>query len=273
MPDVKRLVGRLVAAQLLIFSSSMCQDSPIEVTLLPDTALFPTFCADALAHQLSLSRVTDNREWIGTVGTSLPIAQMETGDLVLQAGVGATVFSRLIKTPGHITVSTVDFKIDLPLDLEVNGVKFRMGYGHISSHYADDAIEQLGRTSISSVKDYVMFASSRSVGLIKGSIYAAVTHLFHNEPEVDKKWQFQIGALVAEVRLLDRLLAYGAVDIKLKQEVGWGTTQSYQAGVKLLARDQHGVRLCYTLRTGLEERGQLYNQRTTANLLSIVLDY
>jgi hypothetical protein len=273
MRDVRCHACPLVTACLLLVTLSMAQESSTTLTAFPSWRLFPRFHADALAHQLSLSRVTDTREWIGTVGTSLPIAQMATGGLTFQVGVGATVFSRLIKTPGHITVSTVDYKIDVPVDIDLNAVKLRVGYGHISSHYADDAIEQLGRRSISAVKDYVMIAAARTLAPVGGFVYGGVTYSYHNEPETDKHWQPQIGAEVGQVKLCDQVEAYAAVDLKFKQEVGWGTTQSYQVGLRVFSRPPYGLRICYTLRTGLEERGQLYNQRTTANLVSIVLDH
>jgi hypothetical protein len=273
MHDLRQSAGLLTATHLLIFFQVFSQDSSITATTFPTRKLFPTFTADALAHQLSVSRVTDNREWIGAVGASIPVVQLQKGDVQLQAGVGATVFNRLIKTPGHVTVSTVDYKIDLPIDVGVGETKLRIGYGHISSHWADDGIEQLGKSSISSVKDYLSLAASRGVPLVQGFVYSVATYLYHNEPQVDKKWQFQIGAEFANVALTDFLQSYCALDIKLKHEVGWGTTQSYQAGIRLFSHAPHALRVCYTLRTGYEERGQLYDQTATAHLITLAVDF
>ncbi len=273
MPEATRHGLSLLAACLSLVAPSVAQDSAACVIAFPGKKIFPPFHADALAHQLSLSRVTDNREWIGTVGTSLPLAQVETGGLAFQIGVGATVFSRLIKTPGHVTVSTVDYKIDLPLDLDLHAVKLRAAYGHVSAHYADDAVEQLGKKSISAVKDYLALAAVRAAGFAGGFVYAGLTYAYHNEPEVGKPWLIQIGAEAGNVSVLDEVEAYGAIDLKFKEEVGWGTTQSYQVGVKIFPHPPYALRLCYTLRRGLEERGQLYSQSTTANLLTIALDY
>jgi hypothetical protein len=65
---------------------------------------------------------------------------------------------------------------------------------------------------------------------------------------------------------------YGALDIKAKEEVSWGSIQSYQVGVKLFGRNNYSLRVAYTLRRGFEERGQFFDRRETINLISVFLD-
>ena len=50
---------------LLLFASAMAP-AQTELELFPGSPVFPRFTADALQHSLSLTRVTENREWIGT---------------------------------------------------------------------------------------------------------------------------------------------------------------------------------------------------------------
>jgi hypothetical protein len=246
------------------------QDS---VTVFPGHRLFPLFTADALAPQLSITRITDTREWIGAIGGSFPLVQASFSDVRMQVGVAATIFNRLIKTPGHITVSTVDYKIDLPVDVRWGSFAGRAGFGHISAHFADDGIEQLGQHSISAVKDYIFLAASYDVVRLGGTVYLSVTDNYHNEPETAKHWMIQAGGTFGEVRVSSWARLYCAVDIKLKEEVEWGSTQSYQAGVRLLETETHAFRIAYTHRRGFEERGQLYDRSVIYNLISLFIDF
>jgi hypothetical protein len=236
-------------------------------TVLPDTPVFPDFPADALCHQLSLSRITDSREWIGAIGLAAPLLQWGEN---IQAGAGATVFNRIVKTPGHITVSTVDYRVDFPVDARIDSFAFRAAFGHMSCHFADDGIEQLGRHSISSVRDYLSAAAAwHTAG---GYLYSAVTWNYHNEPLADKRWHLQLGGTADMWRFSDDAVLFAAVDLKVKEEVHWGSTQSYQVGARLFEHDGRSVSITYTHRRGFEERGQVYAENVVMNLVGVVLD-
>lgn len=237
----------------------------------PDSTLFPRLTADALEHQLSLSRITDNREWIGAIGGSVPLLAWG-GAPRLQAGAAATVVSRLVKTPGHITVMTVDYRVDFPLEAGLPPWVVRVAYGHRSAHYADDAIEQLGRRSVSAVKDYLSAGIAWRPLDLPLHVYGAATWNYHNEPETDLPWELQTGGELRGPPVWNLLAPYAAADIKLKQEVGWGSTQSYEAGVRIAPGGRRGLRLAYTHRRGFEERGQVYRERVIMNILTAALE-
>lgn len=243
------------------------------VELFPGRRIFPLFRADALAHQLSLSRVTDNREWIGVIGGQVPIVQFAEEDFTAQIGVGASVFNRIIKTPGHITVYTVDYRVDIPVDFEFPAFALRVGFGHISNHYADDGIEILQSHSINAVKDYVQADVARKVALIGGEVYAGFTYNYHAEPLRDRRWIVQVGSNFGNYPLASWVNVYGAIDLKVKEEVRWGTTQSYQIGFMTAPKGDYALRLAYTFRTGFEERGQLYDRSVSANLVTLYIDF
>jgi hypothetical protein len=264
----------LYACWLLCSCGEACsQSDDVVVQALPGEKIFPAFHADALNHQISLARITDNREWSGTIGGAIPLIEVRTSGATFQGGVGVSTYNRLIKTPGHITVYTVDYKVDFPLDIRLSALALRFALGHMSCHFADDGIEQLHRTSINSVKDYVTFASSYDLPAVGGNTYLAVHYVFHILPYPDKKWQLQAGLECLNRPLAPWAVLYGALDVKLKEEVGWGSTQSYQVGVKLFQKKNYGLRFSYTLRTGLDERGQFFDQRVTENLLMMAIDF
>jgi hypothetical protein len=261
----RRVIPCLCIAFLLVLTAVPlpCQD----LKVFPPAPLFPDTPADALAHQLSLSRLTDTREWIGAIGAAAPLLEW---DGRVQFGVGATVFSRLIKTPGHITVATVDYRVDFPVDLRFDSLRVRVAFGHVSCHYADDGIEQLGRRSISSVRDYLALTVAWMIP--DGSFYAGATDNYHNEPLVDRRWHLQAGGEMTAWTIRPGLSLYGAVDLKVKQDVHWGSTQSYQVGFRLSAGGGRNLRVAYTHRRGFEERGQLFDQQTVMNLLGVYID-
>jgi Protein of unknown function (DUF1207) len=239
----------------------------------PDTKLFPLFTADGLAHQLSLSDVTENNNWIGAVGGSVPMVQLNLASEKIQASVAVTIFNRLIKSPGHLEVYTVDFKVDLPFDIRFNELALRAALGHISCHFADDALELYGQHSIQHVNDYVTLAASYDIAALHGYVYGGTNYSYGTQPIPNKPWLFQFGGSFNIYPLHEEATLYAAFDVKVKQEVGWGSTRSFQAGVRLFPRGRFALRVAYTLRMGFEDRGQFYLTRTTLNLVSGFIDF
>jgi hypothetical protein len=261
---------------LVLFAISVplfAQEQKPALSFLPGKKLFPRQTADGLAHQLSLSRVTENREWIGAIGASLPVVQMNFPDATVQASVAATTFNRLIKTPGHLAVYTIDYKVDFPFDLQFSNLTLRLAVGHMSCHFADDGIEILNRRSIQYVNDYVTVGWGYDLPLIGGNLYGIVSYIYHTVPIPNRPWLFQLGADVGNFPLTDFARLYGAFDVRVKQDVGWGSTQSYQVGVKLFTRGDLQLRFAYTLRVGFEDRGQFYLDKETKNMYGVFLDF
>lgn len=275
-PALRRL-ATLISFSLMIFlpdpASGGEADSSARINPFPARKIFPLFTADGLAHQLSLSRVTENREWIGAVGGSIPLVQANIGGTPLQASVAVTIFNRLIKTPGHLEVFTVDYKVDFPFDIRFSDLALRIAVGHISCHFADDAIEIYGRKSIQHVNDYITLAASYDISEIGGYVYGGFNYSYGTQPVQNKPWLLQAGAHLGNIPLHTEITAYAALDVKFREETGWGSTQSYQIGVRLFPRLRYGLRLAYTLRTGFEERGQFYLTKATNNLISAFIDF
>ncbi|MBI5472674.1 MAG: DUF1207 domain-containing protein [Ignavibacteriae bacterium] len=261
---------------LVAVSSALCNDnidSLPHLSFFPAKKIFPLFTADGLAHQLSLSRVTENREWIGAVGGSVPMLQLNLSNAAMQAGVAVTIFNRLIKTPGHLTVYTIDYKVDFPIDFRFGEWAFRTGLGHISCHFADDALEMFDKHSIQHVNDYFTIAAARDIEAIGGYVYAGFNYSYGTQPIQYRPWLLQCGTTFGNIPVHEEVTLYGAIDIKVKQEVGWGSIQSYQLGCRVLPRSHASLRLAYTFRTGFDDRGQFYLTKSSINLISAFLDF
>jgi hypothetical protein len=239
----------------------------------PGKKLFPLLTADGLAHQLSLSRVTENRDWIGAIGGSIPMVQANMAESKIQASVAVTIFNRLVKTPGHLEVYTMDYKVDFPIDIRFSELALRFALGHISCHFADDALELFGKHSIQHVNDYFTVAASYDIAPIGGYIYGGFNYSYGTQPIQYRPWLLQLGAHFGNFALSENVLLYGAFDVKVRQENGWGSTRSFQVGARFFPQLNFGLRLAYTLRMGFEERGQFYLNTTTLNLISAFIDF
>ncbi|MDH3253326.1 MAG: DUF1207 domain-containing protein [Ignavibacteria bacterium] len=270
----RRWCAAVLCWLIAIPHSLEAQDSTAtQIQYLPGTKIFPLFTADARAHQFSLSKITEKREWIGAVGASVPVIQLDVSNVSVQASVAATIFNRLIKKPGHLEVYTIDYKVDFPVDIRIARLALRVAAGHISCHFADDAIELYGERSIQHVNDYITLAAAYDVAAIQGYLYAGANYSYGTQPIPNKPWLLQAGGDVGNIALNEFLSVYGAIDLKIKEEVGWGSTRSFQIGCKLFPRSQHQLRIAYTLRMGFEERGQFYLKKETVNLISAFLDF
>ncbi len=264
----------LVVLFLILFPSiGQAQDSALVLRYFPQKKVFPILLADGLAHQFSLSRVTDNNNWIAAIGASIPILQLNLSWATIQGSASVTTFNRIIKTPGHITVHTIDYKVDIPFDIRYEEFALQVGVGHISCHFADDAIELLGQRSIQHVNDYFRIVGAYDVAAIGGHVYAGFNYSYGTQPVQHRPWLLQIGADFGNIQLLNDVSIYGAIDLKVRQEVQWGSTRSFQLGFVLFPRGRFDLRIAYTLRMGHEERGQFYLNSETLNLITAFIDF
>lgn len=257
---------------LIATSAVRAQEAQELIEFFPGEKIFPPFTADPLAHQISLSHILENKDWIGTLGGVIPLAQANLEGAEMQISVAGSTFNRLITPPG-LTVYTIDYKVDFPLDVRVSETSFRFALGHYSCHFADDGIELLGEHSIQYVKDYALLGIAQDLQLIGGHAYFAGHWSYHNVPIRDKNWALQFGFEAGNVSVHRFVQLYCAVDLKLKQEVSWGSTQSYQIGARLFARGPRALRIAYTLRRGFDERGQFYDQHEDVNIISAFVDF
>jgi len=263
---------------LLLFSTTVCRaqpgsaEEPGAIEFFPATKIFPPFTADALTHQISLSHITDDLDWIGTIGGSIPLAQVHLDNADVQVGTAASTFNRLITPPG-LTVYTTDFKVDFPLDVRLSETSFRFDVGHYSCHFQDDGIEILGKHSIQYIKDYYLLSVAREISLVGGHAYVATQWTRHNVPVQNKKWMLQLGAEGGNIDINPLVRLYCAIDIKLKEEVSWGSTQSYQVGARFFRKGPRDLRLAYTVRRGFDERGQFFDQRENVEIVSLFIDF
>ncbi|NWF49334.1 MAG: hypothetical protein HXY49_02185 [Ignavibacteriaceae bacterium] len=258
---------------LFSISSVNIYAQEFSISIFPEEKLFSTYYADAVAHQFSLSKSFKTSEWYGNIGALIPFLNVSLLKQNFQISAGATAFNTLIKTPGHITVFTVDYLVDFFVDSRIaENFTGRFIWGHLSAHFADDGITILNANPVSYVRDYAGLHFQHSFNNVNGKIYSGVFYNFHNEPVLDQHFTFQIGG-DAGVQMVNKIIAYASLDIKFKSEVNYGTTQSYQVGLIYPSFSNRSLRFAITHRRGFEERGQLFNLKDNKTMAGIYFDF
>lgn len=224
---------------------------------------------------MGLAKDLHTRRWLGSIGALRPIIEWTAGSsITLQTGIGASVQTSIGKKPGLLEVVTVDFFVDVPIDIRISSaVRLRTGYGHYSAHLADDGIEILGLQSVNYTKDYFLLLGMYMLPAIGGHVYGGGRIDYASLPERDKHWTGQFGLEAGNIQLSDDLHLYAALDVKVRSEVAGRTTQSFQVGAKLFPRPLGVLRIACTYRTGIDDRGQFYRHDARLSLLGIYLDF
>jgi len=244
------------------------------LVVFPPASMFPHMYANALSHQFGVSKDLSSAMIRGSIGGRIPVLEVHCDRMTVQAGAAATVLTSIVKKPKLLQVLTVDFLVEFPIDITLTDrTTLRTGYGHFSAHFADDGIEILGKSSINYAKDYLMLLGSWQIPAIDGALYAGGHWDFHSLPEEGSHWMAQWGLEAGNLKLFPEIFCYAALDVQWKSEVAWATLQNYQCGVKLFPRGGRAVRVAYTYRTGVDERGQFYRQQTDVHLIGIYIDF
>jgi hypothetical protein len=267
------LIQKFIKSLIIVVFISAAFAQNFSVDVFPQKKIYEIYFADAVSHQFSISKHLESREWFGNIGANLAIFDVGIFNQIFQLSAGATVLNTIIKTPGHIQVYTVDYLVDFYADSKITErLTGRFIFGHLSAHYSDDGIIELNNFPISYVRDYAGLHAQYSVPEINGKVYAGGFYNFHNEPVLDMHSTYQFG-FDGGYLLIENLLLFAAVDIKIKSEVNFGTTQSYQAGLRFPVNGFISARLAYTHRRGFEERGQIFNQTDIKNSFGLFLDF
>ena len=245
-----------------------------DVVLFPRDRIFPKFFADGSVEQFSIAKDAISRHIVGSIGGIQRVVQLShpSGTLI-QIGVGATVYGSFIRSPGQLQVVTADFYVDFPIEFRFSDrFALRTGWGHYSAHLVDDGIEQLHLTSINYAKDYIPLFAAYDIPSVALTTYGGLRIDYFTIPERNAHTLFQVGIQGGDLPIFSLGHLYGAIDIKIRSEVNWGTTQSYQVGFKFLEQGSSGFRIAYTYRTGIDDRGQFYQNRTTVSLVGVYFD-
>lgn len=261
---------------LLFFSLLTAQDNSF-ITLMPQKQFVPSFTASGTEHRLSYAKHLTDGSFFAGLGGSIPAALVRLYGMECLVSVSGTVYTTLISAGVKFQVTNADYYADVTFDIPVaEGTVLRVGSGHTSHHLVDDAVVQSGSLTIMNyARDYVQLFAVQQVSAFRGFVYGGTyyNHSFLINTRKDGQFLFQLGADGGNLPLFGPLELYGALDLKFRGEVNFGSTQSYQIGIRARNDLLRAARLAYTYRTGMEERGQFYDQRATTQSIGLFFDF
>lgn len=245
------------------------------ISFLPVKKLIPSFTASGIEHRISLNKQLTRGVFIGSMGGRFPVADIHYNDMACQFSVAATVYSSLQNANVKFNVNNVDFYVDLMFDVPLTTqLTARAGWGHTSHHFADDAVGS-GSIPINYARDYYELFGVYAMPSVHAFVYGGAywTYSFLVNRNVGRKLLPEFGGEYSFATLAPGISLYGAFDLKYREEVSYASTQSYQLGIKIFDYSFRTMRLAYTVRTGIDDRGQYYDQRITIHMLGLFFDF
>ncbi len=270
-----------VAGMLFLFllSTIFCNAGDFDslITFLPKQKYVSAFTANGNEHRISYNKLLNRNSLIGSMGGIFPMANVQFKDLDAQISIASSVYTFLNSAGLRFQVVNVDFFVDMYADIKLSSeTTARIGWGHTSQHLADDSFESLGFTkSVNYARDYYQLFFIHQIPFIKGFVYGGTYYNFSFliDKRIDGEFLWEAGSEFFNVPIYGPVHFYSALDIKLRSELAYGATQSYQAGIKIQNESLTAMRLAYTYRTGIEERGQFYHQRNTYHTIGMFFDF
>lgn len=242
--------------------------------LLPPKHLVHDFVADGAAHRFSACQIFSPREVQVTVGGIIPLVEHILWDMPVQVSLGASIHARL--DPGRsIAVLSNEFGIDfflLDVRLTDNFV-VRTGMGHASHHLGDGAPRDSTVQAIDYSRDDVQLFMIRTFDVFSGQFYAGLRYNYAQVigQTIHKPLSFQIGMHALPWSFSQGFSAYIGWDVKLRQELSYGTSQWYEAGLQHSSIEGRVIRLGVSYSCGYEERGQFFGKRRREAAIGIAL--
>lgn len=270
-----RVFFMLVSGGLLFSQTMLSVGVDSLLTVFPEKKKVPEFIADGTAHRFSIGKALQSGHLYGTIGGTLPLAESPIVGKGIQASLGVSVSTELHPQQNVAVIST-EFYIDyLLLDVFwTDNIFNRIGVGHTSHHLSDNAFDILQTAKpIDYSRDYIKaFVGYSDSGF---RVYAGVNYgyWFVIDHPVEKSLMPEAGVEASLVQFGEGLFGYGAVDVKLRQELRYGSTIRLQAGVQFQNGTDRLFRLALTHQTGLEERGQFHGQRLAVTTISLVIEF
>ena len=243
------------------------------IELFPARAFVRSFVADGTAHRFGVEKAFEQNEVLGSIGGVLPVAELHVLAVPVQLSLGASAHMTLDPRE-RIAVISSEYYVDFfMIDMLWSERLFtRVGMGHTSHHLGDNGAAALQNgTVLDYSRDYVQVVGGYDDGTVRVYAGANYAYGFVIGTPLQKPWLLTVGGEATLVRFSDELSAVAAADIKLRQESGFGSTQRFRAGMQF-ERGGRIVRLALTWKTGLDDRGQFYQQRRSSLSAGVFVD-
>lgn len=260
---------------LVVLAGNLCAqaDTSGMVTLFPSRRLVETPIADGSAHRFAIEKSFKVDELWGAIGGVIPV--LETSVLGYPSQVSMAASAHMVLDPGvSIAVMSTEYYVDFfMVDVLWSEHWFtRVGMGHTSHHLGDDADVDLLRNVHDYSRDYVATMGGYTGSGVRAYAGANYGYGFVIDRPVSKHWLLQAGGEITFLRLSEDCSGFFAGDVKVRQELAFGTTQNFRAGIQF-QRSGRSLRVVLSYKTGLEERGQFYPQRRSFGSAGLLIDF
>lgn len=242
-------------------------------TLFPDSSIVRPFPADGAAHRFAAARSFRNGDVLAQVGGVIPVIGGLFDGTPVQAGFGASVRTRL-DPDEHIAVHSIEFAVDLLLiDVEWSpGFQTRFAAGHESHHLGDGLPDSVLAEALDHSRDFVSITAIGEFDDLGLRVYAGMNYAYGfvvGRPR-NERMVLQTGLAFA-VPVDGVWWVYAAGDVRFREELSFGTTQRYEAGIEIRGGFR-SLRLGLWHGGGFDERGQFPGRTRRESGAGIFLD-
>lgn len=240
--------------------------------------VFARLLADPRRVQTSARYYRLNGRNIGDValGNTWGLLRWTKGDVAVQWNVEGMAYSRFKVAGGVNEFETVDFFLNLPLDVRRGPFSGQLVLFHESSHLGDDYIRRTGDVGFRySVEGVRALASAELARLLR--LYAGPTFLIHTvpgQPSGSLQWGLELRSAELKRWMRHPFYLYLAQDFHAKSQVKWNVNSNTEVGVRL-AFDQviRSMRVFTGYFEGHSPFGQFYREREHYWNLGISFDF
>lgn len=242
--------------------------------LLPSEHLVHDFVADGTAHRSSAHQMFSPNEVHVSVGGIVPLVEYIVWNMPVQLSTGASIHARL--DPGQsIAVLNSEFSVDFfLLDVQpADGLILRTGMGHASHHLGDGVPRDSAVQAVDYSRDDFQLFVICAIDGFSGELYAGFRYNYSHVVgrSIDKPLSFQFGMHALPWSFSQEFSAYVGLDMKLRQELSYGTSQRYELGLQYRTTEGRALRLAFSYSGGFEERGQFFGKRRSDAGIGVVL--
>lgn len=174
-----------------------------------------------------------------------------------------------------ISVLSTEFLIDfflLDVILDERTI-LRAGMGHASHHLGDNGLGgSMAVKPLDYSRDYLQLFAVRKESGLRLYLGAVFAYNFVIDAHVRKPWWFHGGIDGDLIAIFEGVNLYAACDMKIREEVHFGSTQRYEVGLRWPAENGRHLRLAWAYQTGYDERGQFYEDRVRWNTIGVAIE-
>ncbi len=265
---------------LMILFSSWISSQSIEY--FPNELNISPFMANPIESRMGFMFKTAGNELHLNIGNTMDLAWISTKSGMISIGADFFTWTLLRKEENfHFPVDAVDYLFGLNFGFKRTAHDYSFGtrvrLSHISAHMVDGHFDktkyiwlngQMPRVYSREFLELTPFYQYRGLRM-----YFGFTYLFHVDPDVTRKDQYQAGFdYVRKDFICANVSPYVAFDARLTNRFAESPNISFQGGIKIGKQFGRGLSVYYTYYSGVSPHGEYYDFREKYSGIGLNLD-